>query len=116
MTWRQMKKRCLNPKCKAYPNYGGRGIAVCDRWMVFENFLEDMGHPPEGMTLERIDNDGNYCPENCKWATMQEQAYNKRPHKKITINGKKRTVSYWARMFNTTRENIELCGRKLGWI
>ncbi len=72
-SWRHMKTRCQNPNCPDYKNYGGRGITVCERWMDFANFLEDMGERPENTTLDRINNDGNYEPGNCRWTTPREQ-------------------------------------------
>lgn len=76
-SWEAMKTRCLNEKSKDYSRYGGRGIMVCERWMVFENFLADMGIRPEGKTLDRIDGNGHYEPDNCKWSTYLEQRYNR---------------------------------------
>lgn len=86
--WAMMKQRCLNSNHIASDRYAGRNIGVCDRWKnSFVAFLADMGEKPEGMTLERVDNDGDYCPENCKWATRKEQSRNTRRTRKVTVNG-----------------------------
>jgi hypothetical protein len=76
--WATMIQRCTNPNASSWQWYGARGISVCDRWRFFENFLEDLGEPPTGTSIERVNNDGNYEPSNCRWATSTEQAANKR--------------------------------------
>jgi hypothetical protein len=94
--WCGIRARCQNPNAPAYPNYGGRGITVCERWQRFSNFFADMGEPPKGMTLERIDNDGSYCPKNCVWADRRTQGRNKRNNRLLTIDGETHPISVWA--------------------
>jgi len=91
-SWIGMRQRCLNKNISTYKDYGGRGIIVCDRWLKFENFLEDMGVRPAGTSLDRIDFNGNYEPANCRWATRKEQALNRRPTRKIKVDG----IEYFA--------------------
>jgi hypothetical protein len=86
-TWAGMMNRCYNPKTPHYNRYGGRGIHVCDRWHNFENFLMDMGERPTDMSIERKNNDGNYEPGNCKWATDGEQSRNTSRTRLLTLNG-----------------------------
>lgn len=106
-TWLSMIYRCYNVDHASYPNYGGRGIKVCDRWKnSFENFIADKGERPEGYSLDRIDNDGNYEPSNCRWSTRLEQANNKRNNRFIEINGKTLTVAQWSDETGIPRSTI----------
>ena len=92
------KQRCYNPNCGDYKHYGARGIRICDRWLEsFDNYLSDMGLRPEGMTLERKENSGDYSPENCVWATRSTQSQNRRRNKLVTFEGKTLTVAAWER-------------------
>lgn len=96
-TWAGIIARCLNPNDKNYKDYGGRGIKVCDRWLnSFENFLADMGSRPTiKHSVDRIDVNGDYCPENCRWATPKEQCNNKRTNIRVAYNGKIQTLMEW---------------------
>jgi len=87
MIWCSMIARCSNPNNKQWADYGGRGITVCERWRKFENFLADIGECPDGLSIERRENNGNYEPSNCYWATRAEQNRNKRSNKVHTVNG-----------------------------
>jgi hypothetical protein len=109
-----MRQRCLNPKYPRYADHGGRGIKVCDQWASFETFLSDMGERPEGMTLDRIDNDGPYSPENCRWATPSEQARNRRDNRLITLGGKAQCLAAWAREL-TIPEHVLRHRLNRGW-
>lgn len=93
--WEGMRKRCMNPRAKNYHRYGGRGITVCERWSSFENFLADMGIKPADGEIERKDNDGNYTPSNCCWATKKEQAQNRCTSIPLTYQGRTQTLMLW---------------------
>lgn len=95
-SWKSMKQRCNNPKTPKFNNYGGRGITVCARWNVFENFLADMGPRPDAHTLERIDSDGNYDPTNCRWATKREQSRNTSQNVWIEVGAERLCLEDWA--------------------
>ena len=119
--WRAMKKRCKNPSHPFYSSYGGRGITVCERWETFANFYADMGPKPEGLTLERIDNDGNYEPSNCKWGTRTEQSRNRRTswtdeENRILESSLAAGLKYAdiARLIGKSREAVSTHASKLG--
>lgn len=96
-TWKNMKARCFNKARAGYKDYGGRGITVCERWLVFENFFADMGDCPDGKSLDRIDNNGNYGPENCRWATRLEQSHNSSRPTLLTYDGETKNLSEWSK-------------------
>ena len=99
--WKGMKERCYNTKRDNYTYYGGRGIKVCDKWLnSFENFLSDMGFPPSNNhSIDRIDVNGNYCPENCRWATNKVQFRNRRNCRQIYHNGSVKCLSDWSEIY-----------------
>ena len=115
ITWRNMISRCYNPNDANYHHYGGRGIAVCDRWRKFENFLADMGERPLRMTIERIDNNNGYFLDNCRYATQKEQCNNKRSNRYLTFNGKTQTISQWSDEIGISQNTIERRLNGYGW-
>lgn len=105
--WGQMIARCENPKAIGYKNYGGRGLSVCARWRTsFNNFLADMGPWSEGMTIDRINNDGNYEPSNCRWANMTEQARNRRTSRKVMFQGQMRNFIEIAGLIGVSHSKV----------
>lgn len=106
-SWVNMKSRCNCRTNIGFENYGGRGISVCERWNKFENFLSDMGDKPKGKSLDRIDTNGNYCKENCRWASNKEQGRNKRNNILLTHNGETKTISEWAEITGINRRTLE---------
>ena len=109
-----MRCRCRNPRDKSYHSYGGRGIACCERWDLFENFHDDMGPCPAGASLERIDNNDDYCPENCRWATPLEQGRNKRNNHILTFRGESKCLTAWAEEMGLDYRTL-LARLRAGW-
>lgn len=106
-SWQAMLRRCTDPTAVQYPQYGGRGITVCDRWLnSFEEFLADLGVRPKGTTIDRKDVNGNYEPGNCRWATNKEQMRNRRNSRIIEYDGKRLTLSAWAEITGLRHSNI----------
>lgn len=115
-SWSAMRNRCEKPKDSMFYRYGGRGIKVCERWMSFPNFLDDMGERPEGMTLDRIDSDSDYSPENCTWATRKEQNRNKPNNRMLTIYGLTMCLAEWAEIVaHETRYDTIKSRLNRGW-
>jgi len=107
-TYRSMMDRCYRELSHNYHNYGGRGITVCNEWKNIENFekwVESSGYK-KGLTIDRIDVNGNYCPENCRWSTMKEQDNNRRNTKYIICNGEKHTISEWSKIRGINRSTL----------
>jgi hypothetical protein len=113
--WQNMLARCLRPQHPKFHNHGGRGITICSQWIEsFEQFLADMGEQPPGLTLERIDNDGNYEPTNCRWATYLEQNRNHRRNHRLTVGNETLVLEDWAKRLGTAPSTIT--GRmQRGW-
>ena len=115
IVWQSMRQRCRNPKHAQYKNYGGRGIKVCARWDSFPAFLEDMGPRPEGATLERLDVNGDYCPDNCVWADWKTQHRNKRGTIYVRLNGETRPMTEWCERFGVKYHTTYRRARILHW-
>jgi len=112
--WNDMIRRCYIEKSTCYEYYGGRGIKVCKRWHNINNFYRDMGDRPKNLTIERIDNTGDYESENCCWATRSEQSLNKSNTKKLVVNGVERSIIGWAKINGTNKITIRT-RLKRGW-
>jgi len=113
-SWRSMTDRCANPNTPNYYLYGGRGILVCAEWKSFESFLRDMGERPKGTSLDRIDSDGPYTSENCRWATANQQQRNKRNNHLLTVDGETRCIAEWAEIKGIQKVTIKARIRS-GW-
>lgn len=113
-TWHSMHLRCGNPNATGYQNYGGRGIRICKRWASFESFLADMGYRPSGTSLDRVDVNGNYDPDNCRWATRKQQGENRRGLRIVEYEGRSMSLSQWSRETGIDRKTLRtrLCA---GW-
>lgn len=114
--WSAMKARCKNPNVYAYNRYGGRGISVCDEWQSFQNFMEwsiSNGYK-EGLSLDRIDNNGNYEPSNCRWATKEQQSENTSQNVFFTYNGETHTMAQWAKIVGSYEARLSW-RYKQGW-
>jgi hypothetical protein len=113
--WKQMVYRCTNPEHPSYPRYGGRGITVCDEWLVYENFLRDMGpRPSEDLTIERIDNNAGYFPGNVRWASHADQQRNRRCNRYLEHDGRRMVITDWAREVGISLQSLQKRLRN-GW-
>jgi hypothetical protein len=110
VVWRDMVARCTKPGRREYARYGGNGIKVCERWLGphgFQNFVSDMGHrPSSAFSIDRLRNSEGYKPSNCRWATMKEQAVNKRNNRRLVFRGQTKTQSQWATEVGLTQQRI----------
>lgn len=115
-SWHNMKSRCYNTSDPYYSKYGGRGIKVCARWVdSFENFLSDIGERPAGKSLDRIDINGDYSPENCRWATTKEQNRNRSDTRWVTLNGETRSLAEWCEIRGVPGGLVRKRIAEMGW-
>lgn len=105
--WQNMMRRCYDPQADSFPGYGGRGITVCDEWHSVKVFARDMGKRPSGTSLDRIDNNLGYSPENCRWATSSEQAKNRRSTRLFTIGDETLCIKDWAKRWGVARDTAK---------
>lgn len=113
--WKHITQRCLNKNNPSYKNYGGRGITICERWKDYANFFADMGDCPEGMSIDRIDNNGNYEPSNCRWADKKTQANNTRTNIFIKHDGETLTIKQWSEKLSIPYLTLYQRIFKLSW-
>jgi len=122
--WCHMRQRCLNKNDAAYHNYGGRGISICESWSKFSNFFSDMGRRPSDQhSIDRKDNDGGYCPDNCRWATRLEQSQNRRKFRisgsrgsrGVVINGETKSITQWCVFYGVPRTSVLRRVHQFGW-
>lgn len=113
--WQNMRQRCENPENAVWHNYGGRGIKVCSEWEKFERFFADMGAKLPGQSLNRIDNDGDYCKENCEWVGASVQANNTRRNRVLELNGERKTLAQWAKSAGMTWFTLRCRLDYYGW-
>jgi hypothetical protein len=112
--WADMVRRCTNPACDSYANYGGRGISVCHEWRNFENFYADMGDAPEGLSIERNDVNGDYEKSNCRWATNAEQMLNRTCSRFVVVDGERMVVAAAARRYGISETTL-IARLNRGW-
>ncbi len=114
--WLNMLQRCNRRSGRWYSRYGGRGISVCDRWSVFQNFLDDMGRSPSRWhSLDRIDNNGNYDPSNCRWATRRQQATNRSSNRLLRFRGQTKLINDWSKILGIKHSTLTMRLNKYGW-
>lgn len=116
ITWSNIKARCTNPNNSSYHNYGGRGIAVCDKWLnSFENFYEDMGNCPKGFSIERVNNNKGYNKDNCIWASSKTQSMNRRSNFIVNYKGEEKPLKQWCKDLKLEYKKVFARIKQLGW-
>lgn len=114
-SWQAMKQRCLQTGHKHYDNYGGRGITICERWLTYANFLADLGARPDGCSLDRIDSNGPYSLDNCRWATKSQQSRNSSQNRMISFRGQTKCLAEWCEVLNLKYARTYMRLFRLNW-